>query len=129
MTRTDIINTVKEANLTNYGLGTVTNFLEKRNVPGQTNMHSDLLRIYMECTIVGTFLYIRYYFEIAKKNYMSFILMMYFFFGLAINHYISPGSTPFLILLFDLIFYFNNESTSKKQYKSKFIMKEINEEK
>lgn len=109
MTRVDIINIVKEANLTNYGLGTTTNFLEERNVFEQTNMHSDLLRLYMECTIIGVFLYVMYYFKICKNNYISFILMIYFFFGLTINHLIGPGSISILILLFYVILYFNKE--------------------
>ncbi len=109
MTRVDIINTVKNAELTNYGLGTTTNYLEERNVYGQTNMHSDLLRIYMECTIIGVFLYVRYYFKTCKNNYISFMLMIYFFFGLSINHLIGPGSISILVLLFYLILYFNKE--------------------
>lgn len=106
MTRVDIINTVKNANLTNYGLGTITNYLEERNVLGQTNMHSDLLRIYMECTIIGVFLYVGYYFKICKNNYISFILMIYFFFRISYKSFDrSRFNLNFnFIILFNTVF-------------------------
>lgn len=108
MTRIFIINTVIDANLVNYGLGTVTNFLEARGAAGQLNMHNDILRIYMECTIIGSILFSFLYFHIAKNNYFSFIVMLYAFLELFVAHYIGPGSTSFWVLSYILIFFFNS---------------------
>lgn len=110
MTRFDIINTVIDANLINYGLGTVTNFLEIRGIPGQTNMHNDILRIYMECTIVGSIIFTYSYFKITKNNYYSFILMFFIFTELFVAHFIGPGTTSFWILAYMIIFYFNQDT-------------------
>lgn len=95
MTRFQIINTVIDANLTNYGLGTVTNYLEQRGAAGQLNMHNDILRIYMECTIVGTITFTVQYFKIVKDNIFSFLVMLYAFMELFVAHYIGPGTTSF----------------------------------
>ena len=115
MTRFQIINTVIGAKLTNYGLGTVTNYLEQRGAAGQLNMHNDILRIYMECTIVGTIAFTVQYFKIVKDNIFSFLLMLYAFMELFVAHYIGPGSTSFWIIAYILIFYFNiMESSSDK---------------
>ena len=107
MTRFQIINTVIDANLTNYGLGTVTNYLEQRGAAGQLNMHNDILRIYMECTIVGTITFTVQYFKIVKDNIFSFLVMLYAFMELFVAHYIGPGTTSFWIIAYILIFYFN----------------------
>jgi hypothetical protein len=107
MTRFFIINTVIDADLMNYGLGTVTHFLENRGEAGQLNMHNDILRIYMECTIIGSAVFTLSYFRIAKGNYFSFIVMFYAFLELFVAHYIGPGSTLFWMIAYLLIFYFN----------------------
>ena len=115
MTRFQIINTVIDANLTNYGLGTVTNYLEQRGAAGQLNMHNDILRIYMECTIVGTITFTVQYFKIVKDNIFSFLVMLYAFMELFVAHYIGPGTTSFWIIAYILIFYFNiMENSSDK---------------
>ena len=115
MTRFQIINTVIDANLTNYGLGTVTNYLEQRGAAGQLNMHNDILRIYMECTIVGTITFTVQYFKIVKDNIFSFLVMLYAFMELFVAHYIGPGTTSFWIIAYLLIFYFNiMENSSDK---------------
>lgn len=109
MTRFEIINTVIDANLTNYGLGTVTDFLEKRNVFRQTNMHNDIMRIYMECTIIGTIVFTYQYFNISKNNYMSYSIMLFIFVELFVAHFLGPGSILFWICAYLLVLYFNKE--------------------
>lgn len=78
-------------------------------------MHNDILRIYMECTIVGTIAFTVQYFKIVKDNIFSFLLMLYAFMELFVAHYIGPGSTSFWIIAYILTFYFNiMESSSDK---------------
>lgn len=107
MTRFSIINTVIDADLTNYGLGTVTDFLENRGVEGQLNMHNDILRIYMETTLVGSIAFTRQYFHPFKGNMFSFIVIFYAFMELLVAHYIGPGTTSFWLIVYLLVFYFN----------------------
>lgn len=112
MSRFSIINTVIDENLINYGLGTVTDFLEIRNVPGQTNMHNDILKIYMECTLLGTIVFTNQYFKICSNNYMSYVIMLFAFLELLVAHFLGPGSILFWICAYILIFYFNSEQYS-----------------
>ena len=110
MTRFEIINTVIDAKLTNYGLGTVTDFLEARNYSGQTNMHNDILRIYMETTIIGSFAFTRNYFKVSSRNWYSYFMMLFIFVELFVAHFIGPGSVSFWIVAYLAIFSFNLQS-------------------
>lgn len=113
MTRFSIINAVVDAHLTNYGLGTVTNFLEKRAVVGQVNMHNDILRVYMECGPIGIVTFAGSYFAIAKYNYFSYFLMLFIFIELYVAHFIGPGSTVVWMIAYLMLFVFND--TDKKE--------------
>lgn len=118
MTRFFIINTVIDADLINYGLGTVTNYLENRGVEGQLNMHNDILRIYMETTIVGSFVFARQYFHTFKNNMFSFLIIFYAFVELFVAHYLGPGTISFWLIAYLLVFYFNafeNVSTDEER--------------
>lgn len=109
MTRFDIINTVIDANLPNYGLGTVTDYLETRGVAGQTNMHNDILRIYMECTIIGTIAFTANYFKMVEKNWYSFFTMLFIFIELFVAHFLGPAATSFWTIAYLAIFTFNKD--------------------
>lgn len=111
MTRFDIINTVIDADLTNYGLGTVTDFLEKRDVAGQTNMHNDILRIFMECGILGTIIFTIKYFKLSQKNYYNFFIMIFIFTELFVAHFLGPGTVSLWILVYLVLFEINKECT------------------
>lgn len=120
MTRFDIINTVIDADLKNYGLGTVTDFLEKRNVPGQTNMHNDILRIFMECGLIGTILFTINFFKLGKKNYYSFFIMIFIFTELFVAHFLGPGSVSLWILAYLVIFEINYKNLDISKEKKCF---------
>lgn len=119
MTRFDIINTVIDANLTNYGLGTVTDYLEARDVIGQTNMHNDILRIYMECGILGTICFTYSFFKICRSNYYNFFTMLFIFIELFVAHFLGPGSISFWIIAYISIFeinsYYKNDNIINKK--------------
>lgn len=107
MTRFFIINTVIDADLTNYGLGTVTDFLEMRGEQGQLNMHNDILRIFMETSLIGTIVFTWSYFKVVEKNFYSFMVMLFMFVEMFGAHFLGPGSTIFWILSYMIIFYIN----------------------
>lgn len=109
MTRFYIINTVIDADLPCYGLGTVTNYLETRGVAGQTNMHNDILRIYMECTIIGTVAFTFNYFKMSEKCWYSFLTMLFIFMELFVAHFLGPAATSFWTVAYLAIFTFNKK--------------------
>ena len=117
MTRFDIINTVIDADLTNYGLGTVTDYLETRNVPGQTNMHNDILRIYMECGIIGTILFTICFLNLGKKNYYSFFIIIFIFTELFVAHFLGPGSVSLWILVYLVLYDMNGKNMEDSKEK------------
>ena len=123
MTRFEIINTVIDAKLTNFGLGTVTNYLEQRGYAGQLNMHNDILRIYMECTVIGSIVFTTQYFKIVKDYIYSFLVMLYAFMELFVAHYIGPGTTSFWIIAYIIILYFNLLENMKNENERQIINK------
>lgn len=119
MSRFQIINAVIDANLANYGLGTVTDYLLQRDVAGQLNMHNDILRIQMETTVIGTILFTYQYFSITTKNIYSFIVMLFMFIEMFAAHVLGPGTMLFWILVYMTIIYYNIQGEkliSKRTY-------------
>lgn len=121
MTRFYIVNMVIDANLTNYGLGTVTHYLEVLGNQGQTNMHNDILRIYMETTIIGSIVFTCCFFKIASKNIFSYFMMLFMFVELYVAHFLGPATIIFWIFVYYNIFYFNSELILKSPVKKKFL--------
>lgn len=106
-TRFSIINTVIDANLTSYGLGTVTHYLETRNVFRQTNMHNDLLMIYLDCTIIGTGIFTVQLFKIASNSIYAYYMMVFLFGQMFITHCLGKGTIIVWLLSYMIIYYFN----------------------
>ena len=121
MTRFYIVNMVIDANLTNYGLGTVTHYLEVLGNAGQTNMHNDILRIYMETTIIGSIVFTGCFFKIASKNIFSYFMMLFMFVELYVAHFLGPATIIFWIFVYYNIFYFNSELILKSPSRKKFL--------
>jgi len=64
------------------------------------SMHCDILKLYLETTIVGVVVYIYEMVEIAKKNWLIFIMLMYIFIELIASHFLD------CIGLFNMFFMF-----------------------
>lgn len=101
-----------------YGLGSTTEFL-KNALPGaiNRNLHNDILRIYLECGLLGSITLSYCYFKASSKSKISTILMLYLFTDMLFNHFLGAGRTAFWILIYFVIYYFNAEyshSTNKK---------------
>lgn len=117
MTRMDIVSAVLNSNeFINYGLGSVTNFLVLRGENGQMNMHSDILRIYIECSIIGSFALTKKLIDICQKNYYSFLIMIFIMIQMAFNPTLGAGSISLWILIYLSIFNINNKQI--EQYKN-----------
>lgn len=60
------------------GLGVINNYLVEQNAFVKI-MHCDILRVYLETTVVGLVIFVNSYFNIARKNIYSLILVGFFF--------------------------------------------------
>ncbi len=93
-----------------YGFGSVSNFLSQsygNADAANRSLHSDLLRIYLECSFVGTVIYNTCYFISVKKNMASFLLMMGIFIQMIFNHPIGAGAVGHWIIIYLMIAYLN----------------------
>lgn len=100
MTRFEIINYIIDAKLTNYGLGTITNYLGTLKRSGQLNMHNDILKIYMETTFIGTVVFTYCFFRVSRDNVYKFMIMLFVFLELFGAHFLGSGSITFWILIY-----------------------------
>ncbi len=96
-----------------YGLGSTTDYITKylsvSSGLENRNLHSDILRIYLECTILGTIVVTYCYFKSTKNNLFSLILILNAFIDMIFNHnFLGAGNVGTWCILYMLIFYFNN---------------------
>lgn len=106
MTRFYLINLIIDSHITNYGLGTTTDYLTRLTGAAKAagNLHNDIFRIYYETTIVGSFVFTYSYFKMSEKSWFTFLTMLYIFAELFGAHFIGPGSTSFWMIAYLLIF-------------------------
>lgn len=93
-----------------YGFGSVSHFLTENygyEDVSNKSLHSDLLRIFLECTFVGTVIYNICYFLSVRKNVVSFLLMFSIFVQMIFNHPIGAGAVGNWIIIYLIIVYFN----------------------
>lgn len=93
-----------------YGYGSVTYFLTNTFGKGEfanRSLHSDILRIYLECSIFGSIAYTICNFMAVRKNIISFLLMLHIFIEMIVNHPIGAGGVGYWILIYMMIVYFN----------------------
>lgn len=81
------------------------------------NIHNDIVRIYLELSIVGLVVFL-YGFSSIAKNVYSFLVIVYMFIELAVSHFLGNGSIPFWVLAYALIFFFNYDDTKYKSIKT-----------
>ena len=94
-----------------YGYGSVTHYLSEyfSAKADKFNLHSDVLRIYLDCTILGTILYTFFSFLAVKESIMSYIIMLLFFIEMIFNHPLGAGCVGNWIIIYTIIFSFNLE--------------------
>lgn len=101
------VSTALSGNIPNQGLGTYIMI----KVPWydgyvMANMHNDLMRLYLEVSIVGLFLYLLLTGLTVKRRFSLFVIL-YLFIEMSGNHLIGNGGIPYWFLAYSLIFYFN----------------------
>ncbi len=78
MGRFDQLREVVTADITNYGLGSIKYYLDNKGAYINI-LHCDIMRILIETSFIGLVVLVSAYFNVAKKNIYSFILMIFIF--------------------------------------------------
>lgn len=106
LTRSSRIEAVINSDQIKYGLGSVTTYLTKylNELNGSNfsnrNLHNDLVKIYLECGILGSIVFTYIYMKAASVSRMLFVMMCYIFFECYFNHLFGAGSTDIWILIY-----------------------------
>lgn len=106
LTRSSRIEAVINSGQIKYGLGSVTTYLTKylNALHGSNfsnrNLHNDLVKIYLECGILGSIVFTYIYMQAASVSRMLFVMMCYIFFECYFNHLFGAGSTDIWILIY-----------------------------
>ena len=106
LTRSSRIKAVINSGQIKYGLGSVTTYLTKylNALHGSNfsnrNLHNDLVKVYLECGILGSIVFTYIYMKAASVSRMSFVMMCYIFFECCFNHLFGAGSTDIWILIY-----------------------------
>lgn len=112
-----------KSNEIRYGLGSTTTYLTKtlNRINGsninQRNLHNDLVKIYLECGIVGIIAVIVAFFKNFSNNLISYMLVVYIFLECYFNHLFGAGSAHFWIVLY--LFFATNKFIKEKGDKIK----------
>ena len=111
---------VTDNNLGLLGWGSTTIYLSEyfRNVYKNTihtnfNLHNDIYKIYLETGLFGTMSFTYTYFHIIKRNFYSFLLTVYLFFEMYVNHEMGAGTAPIWIVYYLIVFSLNYQYSSK----------------
>ena len=78
MGRFDQLREVITTDITNYGLGSIKYYFDNHRAYID-RLHCDIIRVLIETTIIGLIVLVYAYFNVAKKNIYSMILMIFIF--------------------------------------------------
>lgn len=109
MGRLYTINIISDYHYTNLGLGTISDLLQKLRLSNPwlaDDLHCDLMRIFLEGTVVSLFLLVYNYFKITKKNVYNYLLMLFIFITMFSSHIL----TSFFFWILALLFIFENNN-------------------
>jgi hypothetical protein len=101
--RVQIINMVLDNIKTFNGFGTTIAFFQNSASPWLNQlggMHCDLLRLYLEVTLVGEVIFINLYFNAAKKSFIVYFMMLYLFLELLTSHMLQNLSVWVIFFMF-----------------------------
>lgn len=119
--RFDMMTYLLEADVLKYGLSSTIKALNEefsyvvQSGVDHVSLHNDIMKVYLETTIIGSIAFSWCNFEIVKKCVASFVLMLYMFTDMIFNHLTGSGSVTMWILVYLSIYYFNKESVQAGQ--------------
>ncbi len=111
MGRFDQLREVITADITNYGLGSIKYYLDSKGAYINI-LHCDIIRILIETSFIGLIVLVNAYFNIAKKNIYSLVLMVFIFMIMFTSTVINGFLGWFVVFL--SIDEFNRESDSNQ---------------
>lgn len=106
LSRSQRLKWVLSSNQIKYGLGSTTVYLtEKLNAIHDSekenwNLHNDLVKIYIECGIIGIIGIIYVYLKNFSQNRISFFLIVYILLECYFNHLFGAGTAQIWIIIY-----------------------------
>ncbi|TAH73747.1 MAG: hypothetical protein EWM47_02470 [Anaerolineaceae bacterium] len=98
MGRFDQLREVVTTDIANYGLGSIKYYFDNKGAYINI-LHSDIMRILLETSIIGLVVLVYAYFNVAKKNIYSLILMIFIFMIMFTSTVINGFLGWFLVFL------------------------------
>lgn len=98
------------------GYGSSDSFLKNSINPTYQvlgSMHCDILRIYLETTMIGVIVYFKEMMEIAKKSWIIFGMLMYLFMELIFSHFINALGVWIMFFMFAAMIYAEKKECMK----------------
>ena len=78
------------------------------------DLHNDVLRIYIETTIVGLGCFVWCYLKYASENLMTMFLMLYIIGDMCFNHFLGGGNVIMWISIYLVMHYISQEGTQEE---------------
>lgn len=107
MGRVTTLNYVIDSNRTNLGLGSISDFLAKARMINPylaDDLHNDIMRIYLEGTVVSLWLMVINYFSLTKRNLYNYLMVLFAFLVMFSSHLL----TSCIFWIFALLFLASN---------------------
>ncbi len=119
MSRSDRLMAVINSDEIKHGLGSTTVYMTDmlNELHGseieQRNLHNDLVRIYLECGILGSIIFTYTYFKATVRSRTALIIMCYVFAECYFNHPLGAGNVGLWIVIYMSLAYVltNKEQT------------------
>lgn len=116
MGRVTTLNYVIDSNRTNLGLGSISDFLAKARMINPylaDDLHNDIMRIYLEGTVVSLWLMVVNYFSLTKRNLYNYLMVLFTFLVMFSSHILT--TCIFWIFAFLFIMSNNLNMDSKRE--------------
>lgn len=132
MSRSDRLIAVINSDEIKHGLGSTTVYMTDmlNELHGseieQRNLHNDLVRIYLECGILGSIIFTYTYFKATIRSQTALIIMCYVFAECYFNHLLGAGTVGTWILVCTVLAYLTTgeQAQSQKATKAREFLKQ-----
>ena len=117
MGRVTTLNYVIDSNRTNLGLGSISDFLAKARMINPylaDDLHNDIMRIYLEGTVVSLWLMVVNYFSLTKRNLYNYLMVLFAFLVMLSSHILTTCIFWIFAFLFIMSNNLNMDSKSEE---------------
>lgn len=114
MGRSAFLQTILDSGYSSYGFGSTTDFLGK-------SMEMDLIKIYIELSIIGLIFFVNNYWDISGRHLYCFVFLLYVLVNLLTSHSLTSSFSWILIyIIIGTILYKREHDNTFFTYKRKF---------